>query len=267
MSKKSFLIDLTKCIGCRGCQVACKQWNQLMGEKTTNTGSFQNPPVLSAKTWTLVKFNEFENNGKVSWHFTKIGCMHCEKPACASVCPVGALRKTETGAVVYDAYKCIGCRYCMMACPFRIPKFEWEKALPYIKKCTFCYDRQVKNMIPACAKACPTGTILFGDREELLAEAKNRINSNPNKYRDEVYGEKEVGGTSVLYITYKEVNFASLGFPVLGERALPEWTHDALKFVPGQIIAVGSLMSAFYWLTKRKTKIKDAEVQEVKHGK
>ncbi|MFZ5518941.1 MAG: 4Fe-4S dicluster domain-containing protein [Candidatus Zhuqueibacterota bacterium] len=265
MKHVSFLIDITKCIGCRSCQVACKQWNQLPGESTVNSGTHQNPPALSAKTWTLITFNEFEKEDGVNWFFTKIGCMHCEQPGCASVCPVGALEKTETGAVIYHDNKCIGCRYCMMGCPFRIPTFEWDKAFPYIRKCTFCFDRLSEGEMPACAKACPTGAILFGDRDELIQTGKSRIQSKSDKYNPHVYGEKEVGGTSVLYLAPKEVDFASLGFPVLGERALPTWTHNALKFVPSQIVVVGALMSAFYWLTKRKQKNR-AEQKEVNHA-
>ena len=261
MDHASFLIDTTKCTGCRGCQVACKQWNQLPGEKTINRGSHQNPPILSAKTWTLIRFDEFEKESGVNWFFTKIGCLHCEKPACVSVCPVGALKKTETGAVIYHGEKCIGCRYCMMACPFRIPTFEWDKAFPYIHKCTFCHDRQLEGVMPACAQSCPTGAIRFGDRNTLIQEGKKRIAAKPAHYNPHLYGEKEVGGTAVMYLASKEVSFAALGFPVLGERALPTWTYNALKFVPAQIVVVSALMAGFYWLTKRKMKGERKEVQ------
>ncbi|HDP98226.1 MAG TPA: 4Fe-4S dicluster domain-containing protein [bacterium] len=264
MKDNSFLIDITKCMGCRGCQVACKQWNELVGEKTTNTGSHQNPPILSAKTWTLIKFDEVEKQDGVKWFFTKIGCMHCKEPACASACPVGALEKTESGAVIYHDKICIGCRYCMMACPFRIPTFEWDKAFPYIRKCTFCFDRQSEGEIPACAKACPTGAICFGDRDAMIKKGKELIANHPEKYNPHLYGEKEVGGTAVLYLAPKDVEFADLGLPVLDERPLPTWTYNALKYVPGQIVVVGAAMSAFYWLTKRKTENK-AESKEVKH--
>jgi len=252
MRNCSFLIDITKCIGCRACQVACKQWNELAAEKTTNTGSYQNPPVLSAKTWTLIKFHEIEKQGNIDWIFTKVGCMHCEEPACASVCPVGALEKTESGAVIYHEKTCIGCRYCMMACPFRIPTYEWDKAFPYIRKCTFCFDRLSEGEIPACAKACPTGAICFGNRNEMIKKGKKLIASQPDRYNPHIYGEKEVGGTAVMYLAPKGVTFSELGFPELGERSLPSWTWNALRFVPAQIVVVGALMSTFYWFTKRR---------------
>jgi formate dehydrogenase iron-sulfur subunit len=258
MKNSSFLIDFTKCTGCRSCQVACKQWNELQSEKTVNTGSHQNPPLLSSKTWTLINFTEQEKQDGVNWFFTKIGCMHCEQAACVSVCPVGALKKTESGAVVYNDKVCIGCRYCMIACPFRIPTFEWHKAFPYIKKCTFCYDRQSEGNVPACARACPTGAISFNSRDEMIAKGNDLIRNHPERYNPHLYGEKEVGGTAVMMLAPKNVAFAELGFPKLTERPLPSWTWNALRFVPAQIVVVSAAMSFFYWLTKRKMGNKDA---------
>ncbi len=260
----SFLIDITKCIGCRSCQVACKRWNQLEAEKTHNTGGHQNPPLLSAHTWTLIRFKEFEKKEKLHWCFTKVGCMHCEQPACASVCPVGAFTKTETGAVVYNDKVCIGCRYCMIACPFRIPTYEWKKAFPFVKKCTFCFDRQTEGTRPACASACPTGAIAFGTRTEMAKKAHELLKNNPEKYNPHLYGEKEVGGTAVMYLAPKGVEFKELGLPELAERPLPTWTWNALRFVPSQIVVVSAAMAFFYWLTKRKTKKKDVN-KEVRH--
>ncbi len=169
---RAMLIDLTRCIGCRGCQAACKQWHDLPGETTHNTGSNQNPPWISGKTRTMVTFNEVEQNGQLDWVFAKRQCMHCEHPGCASACTVGALRKTADGPVVYDASKCIGCRYCQYACPFDVPAYEWDEVLGLIGKCDFCVDRLAEGMEPACVKACPTEAITFGERDELLAEAR-----------------------------------------------------------------------------------------------
>ncbi len=264
MKNSSFLIDLTKCTGCRSCQVACKQWNELPAERTVNTGSYQNPLLLSSQTWTLIKFDEFEKQGEMHWLFTKIGCMHCEQPACVSICPVGALQKTESGAVIYNKNVCIGCRYCMIACPFHIPTFEWKKAFPFIKKCTFCFDRLAEGQKPACACACPTGAITFGTRNDMINKGHGLINKRSNTYNPHLYGEKEVGGTAVMVLAPRDVAFSDLGFPKLSERPLPTWTWNALKFVPSQIVLVSAAMAFFYWLTKRKMKKKDAD-KEVQH--
>ncbi len=142
--------------------------------------------------------------------------MHCNDPACVSACPVAALDKLPNGPVVYDDERCIGCRYCMMACPFQIPKFQWSSAVPLIRKCDFCADRIAIGLAPACSTVCPTETLLFGDREALLKEAHRRIGAHPGKYYPEVYGEKIVGGTAKLYLT--AVSFEDLG---LDHRGLP----------------------------------------------
>jgi formate dehydrogenase iron-sulfur subunit len=162
--------------------VACKQWNELPAEITQQTGTYENPPRFSAKTWTWVQVRELEQDGKIVWNFAKRQCMHCEDPACAAACIVGALRKTPEGPVVYDDYKCIGCRYCTLACPFGVPTFDWNQAVPFIHKCQMCEDRQTEGMIPACAKACPTKAITFGERDALLQEARTRIQIHPDKY-------------------------------------------------------------------------------------
>ncbi len=197
---KAMLMDLTKCIGCRACQTACKQWNELSAETTSNNGSYQNPPQFSDKTWAVVTFNEIEYQDKFAWIFAKRQCMHCEHPACVSACTVSALAKTAEGPVVYDADKCIGCRYCQYACPFGVPAFEWQETLGLIRKCTMCADRQAAGMEPSCAKTCPTGAILFGDREELLQEARDRIAANPDRLRRPYLRRK--GGWRYFYDVY-----------------------------------------------------------------
>ncbi|MDY0003726.1 MAG: 4Fe-4S dicluster domain-containing protein [Polyangia bacterium] len=278
------LVDTTLCIACRGCQVSCKRENGLPAEKTTfNTkgNGMQNPSALSSTTFTYISYSEVEQGDDLKWVFAKHQCMHCAEPACASACLVGALTKTDCGAVVYDAKKCIGCRYCMLACPFNIPTFEWEKTIPFIKKCSFCFDRQeAKNAPskvngkdlppeqaalhaktfkePACTRACPTGALLFGDRKELLAIAKERIAKNPGKYVKHVYGEKEAGGTSWIYIS--SVPFASLGLPAkLGNRSFPSYARAAKEAVPYVIFGVGALLSGFYWFSKRRSQLEQAK--------
>lgn len=247
---KAMLIDTTRCIGCRGCQAACKQWHDLPGETTHNTGSYQNPPWINGKTRTVVTFNEVTYNGQFDWVFAKRQCMHCEHPACASACTVGALHKTADGPVVYDSSKCIGCRYCQYACPFEVPAYEWDEVLGLIGKCDFCVDRLAEGMEPACVKACPTEAIIYGEREDLLAEAHRRIAANPTGYVDHVYGEHEAGGTSMLYLS--SVPFAALGFPVLRDEPISAYTEEIMRQTPTIALTVAAGASALYWIIKRR---------------
>jgi formate dehydrogenase iron-sulfur subunit len=259
---KGVLVDLNKCIGCRACQVACKQWNELTAEETTNRGTYENPPHLSAHTFTRIRFNEVADNGNFHWVFAKQQCMHCEHPACVAACLVGALQKNEFGAVVYDDKKCIGCRYCMMACPFGIPTFEWEEPLPWIRKCTFCSDRQGGGLEPACVTACPTGALKFGERDELIAVARGRISAKPDEYVDHIYGEKEVGGTSWLYLS--PVPFERIGFPTVRDTAVTINAERAMSAVPPALFAVAALMTGLYWVIKRKDRLNRAETDDQK---
>lgn len=267
---KAVLCDANKCIGCRGCQAACKQWNENdeiipveeNGVQSVNRGSYENPPQLSAQTWTKVRFTEVEDAGVLHWVFTKIQCMHCEHPACAAACLVGALQKTEDGPVVYDDGKCIGCRYCMVACPFGVPTYDWDKPMPWIRKCVFCADRLGAGMEPACVKTCPTNALKFGEREELIAEAHERIAAAPGKYVDHIYGEKEVGGTSWLYLS--PVPFEKLGFPTLGSEPVTINVERAMGAVPPVLVGVAALMAGVYWLAKRRGKISQAKDEEKK---
>jgi len=274
---KTTLVDVTNCIGCRACQVACKQWNDRDGELTEFTGQlgFQNPATLSAKTYTLISFHETPDPGSAEGFkssFVMRRCFHCLEPACASACPTTALYSQPDGPVTYDAAKCIGCRYCMLACPWDVPTAEWDSLAPKIQKCTHCTDRvsqpapvafngqkaseyETKRFLdsittPACVKACPADALRFGEREELLAEAKKRIAARPERYVDHVYGEKEAGGTSVLYLA--GVPFASLGFPDVGEKAFPSWTSAALKAVPPAVLALGAILGAAYTRFKNR---------------
>ena len=257
---KAVLYDAAKCIGCRACQVACKQWNELPAVATTNRGTYENPPQMSAYTFTKIRFTEIEDAGKFQWVFAKVQCMHCEHPACVEACIVGALQKTEDGPVVYDDRKCIGCRYCMVACPFGIPNFEWDKPLPWIRKCTFCADRQGGGLKPACVTTCPTGALKFGEREELITEARERIAAEPGKYVDHIYGEKEVGGTSWLYLS--PIPFEKLGFPTLGSEAVTVNVERAMGAVPPVLLGVAAVMSGIYWLSKRRDKMNQAKAND-----
>ena len=274
---KATLIDITRCIGCRACQVACKQWNDREGEQTQldfNLG-FQNPATLSAKTYTLITFHELPDDkapGGLHYLFTMRRCLHCLEPACASACPTTALARRSDGPVIYDANECIGCRYCIWACPWGVPTAEWDSLTPKIQKCTHCADRSdqpvplARNgqalsedeasryresiVTPACVKACPADCLRFGTREDLLQEAHNRISSHPEKYVDHIYGEKEAGGTSVLYLS--SVPFDQLGFPDVGTKPYPALSRMALHAVPPAVMAVGALLAGVYTLLKRK---------------
>ena len=274
---RTTLIDITNCIGCRACQVACKQWNDTEGEHTEllPVMGFQNPASLSAKTYTLISFHELENPekpGGVDAAYVMRRCFHCLEPGCVSACPTTALYRQPDGPVSYDAAKCIGCRYCMLACPWDVPTAEWDKLAPKIEKCTHCADRvdqpppvafngqpapadETKRFLdtiatPACVKACPADALRYGTREEMLALAHERMEKRPERYVDHIYGEKELGGTTVLYLS--SIPFASLGFPTYGEKAFPRFTKAALGAVPPAVMALGALLGAMYAFFKKR---------------
>jgi formate dehydrogenase iron-sulfur subunit len=184
--------------------------------------------------------------------------MHCDVPSCASACPVGAFQKTAAGPVVYDRDKCMGCRYCMLACPFNVPKYEWGKTLPRVRKCDMCADRVAQGLATACASVCPTGATKFGTREELLAEARARIAADPKKYYNYIYGAQEVGGTSVLVIS--DVRPEELGFRTdLVHEPPAMLTWRVLSKIPN-VVAVGSvLLGGIYWVTRRSEEVARAE--------
>jgi formate dehydrogenase iron-sulfur subunit len=276
---KATLVDTTKCIGCRACQVACKQWNDREGEETElqlGEIGFQNPATLSAKTYTLISFHELPNEkapGGLDYIFTMHRCLHCLEPACASACPTTALKRQPDGPVSYEANKCIGCRYCIWACPWGVPTAEWDSLAPKIQKCTHCADRleqplplarngqalsaeegnsfRANIVVPACVKACPADALQFGEREEMLQEARSRISKRPDKYIDHIYGEKETGGTSVLYLA--SVPFEKIGLPALGDKPYPAVSKAALHAVPPAVLAVGALLGGIYSFFKRRT--------------
>ncbi len=197
---RAVCIDTTKCIGCRACQVACKQWNQLPAENTEFGGTYENPSKFMHDTWTRVHFREHRVNGEVQWLFAKSQCMHCTEAACISVCPSGATHRTEMGTVLIDNRRCIGCNYCAANCPFAVPRYDHKENA--MKKCNFCYNRIVDGLSPACVKACPTGALQYGERRVLMLEAEKRVNNlRAAGYRDaRVYGLEEMGGLGVFYV-------------------------------------------------------------------
>ena len=239
---KAILTDTTKCIGCRECVLACKKINGLDREVPRR---WNLDDGLSARNWTSI----IDKPGK---RYVRKQCRHCLEPACVSVCPVGALSRTGLGAVIYDSGKCLGCRYCMMACPYGIPRYDWDRKVPYVRKCTLCYEtRLTRGLQPACTEVCPTKATIFGGREELLAEAHRRISEKPELYIPRVWGENEAGGTSVLYISDIDLSFLTYGRP-LDERPLPSTTAAAMNAVPWAFVGVGAAMAGIHWIIKRR---------------
>lgn len=247
---KAVLVDISRCIGCRGCQVACKQWKERKGLQTAFHGDFTNPVKLNAETYTRIKFIEAEKNKGPIWSFVKEQCFHCQAPACVSGCPVGALQKTADGPVLYDFDRCVGCRYCMVTCPFGIPKYEWTSKNPWVQKCNFCAERIATKLEPACIKTCPTQVMHFGERNEVIAEAQRRLAASPSKYVQHIYGLEEVGGTSWLYIS--DVPFAQLGFKTdLPSEQLPKYTEEVLSNVPAKAVGLIAVLGAVAYFRNR----------------
>lgn len=205
------LYDATVCIGCKACVSACSTANGLIPDTTLSGGLWQMPTDLNSQTKNIILLAK--DGDKHS--FVKRQCMHCLDPACVAGCPFKALTKGEYGIVEWEPSKCIGCRYCEISCPFDVPRFEWTKFNPKIVKCEFCNFRLEKGEQPACTDVCPTNAVIFGKRADLLAEAKKRIAGHPGKYyQNRVYGEGDLGGTQVLYLS--AVPFAKLGLPEAG---------------------------------------------------
>lgn len=258
------LSDITRCIGCRRCEGACNKENNLGTPKT----SFDDPSVFEEKRKPYVKDNQsytvvnrYEVDGKTIYR--KVQCMHCDEPACVSACPVGALKKSKDGPVTWNQDVCIGCRYCMVACPYYVPGFEYSNVFdPKIQKCFMCYENRIKKgIVPACAEACPVEAITFGKKNDLMREAKLRIWSNRDKYIDHVYGEEEVGGTGWLYIS--NVEFSKLGFPEgIGTTSFPKLTKDFLSMVNLTLVSWPALLGGFY-LASHKEDVNKEDVIKI----
>lgn len=250
------LIDVARCIGCRSCEAACKTYHEFPEGESTDLGP---------TAWTYVRFTDLRtpkphlslgDDGSTRRSF-KVQCMHCAEPACASACPVAALRKTPQGPVTYDPGRCLGCRYCMVACPFQIPRFEWRSRLPEIRKCNMCAERQAAGTLPACVEACPMEALQFGPREQLLAEAARRIASDRARYIPAIYGAEDAGGTSILYVS--DVPFEELGFPVVVREPLPAYTWRALGKIPAVVVGLGAALTVIEAVVRRRMEMQSEE--------
>lgn len=238
------LVDLTRCVGCESCALACKKVNALPDPSEA-------PTELSSSAYCFVDERKVAAaDGKSVTQFVKRQCMHCLHPACASACTVGALTKSANGPVVYDKTRCFGCRYCQYACPFGVPTYEWKNPIGLIHKCELCAARLKDGQEPACSCSCPTGALRFGDRDNLVAQARAQITSNPGRYVEHIYGETEVGGTSMLYIS--KMPFAKLGFPELGPDPVPRYAEAVMNMTPVTALTVATIATAGYLITKRR---------------
>ena len=257
------LFDNVLCIGCRNCEEGCNQVNEL----PLPDQPFDDMTVLGQKRRTTTKaytvVNRYDNipNTKTPF-YRKMQCNHCLEPACASSCFVNAYTKTETGAVVYDESVCVGCRYCMIACPFDIPAYEYDKAFtPRIMKCTMCYPRLMEGKLPGCVQMCPTEALTFGKRTDLIKIGRERIRKNPDKYIDHIYGEKEFGGTSVMYIS--DVKLDEFGWMTkMKDRSITDYTWPIISKTPILGGGVMAFLTGTFFIINRRMRLEKERLEQ-----
>jgi Fe-S-cluster-containing dehydrogenase component len=258
------LIDTTKCIGCRSCEEACNGQNKLPPpqESFSSDKVFERMRDTTPDAFTVL--NRFPNEKEPDKPiFVRKQCMHCAQPACATACLVKALEKTPEGMVKYNKERCMGCRYCMLSCPFDVPKYQYDNPLPFVRKCVFCYDRVVKGEQPACSEACPEGASLFGKRRDLVETAKQRVVADPAKYHSYIYGEREAGGTSWMFIGGPPPEKLGLrDRENVGTSSYPEKTAGFLYAVPHIFILWPTFLFGLSYLTSQKNNDKESG-----HGK
>ncbi|MDJ0762110.1 MAG: 4Fe-4S dicluster domain-containing protein [Myxococcota bacterium] len=252
------LHDTTLCVGCRSCETGCADVNDLP-EPTPGLDDksvFDRQRSVSDTAFTVVNQYRAEAEDEPAV-FRKHQCMHCQEPSCAAVCFVKAFKKSKEGAVVYDPDVCVGCRYCMMACPYYATGYEYDDALtPRVRRCTMCYPRIKEGKTPGCADACPNGAILFGKRKDLIDVARERFRKLPEGYIDHIFGEHEFGGTSWLTLAGPSMTFGALGLPEGGgPTPLPELSSNFLSIVPLIVAIYPGLLAGFYAFSKRKDKL------------
>lgn len=256
----AILTDVTRCVGCEKCVMAC--------ERTWNTGDtipsvHAAPDGLSGNRWTSIV--------KIKDRFVRKQCLHCVDPSCVGACPVHAFYKMENGAVIYKAGKCIGCRYCMLACPYSIPRYDWDEPKPFVQKCKLCYDRLLAGQRPACTTACPYGATIFGTRTEMIAEAHKRLTARHNgnepvNYIDKIWGLQDYGGTSVMYLS--DVNLYELGFPTPGKVSAPNdsipghYSHPVALQTPFLAATVFGSLAGITWIINRRMAVGEQKQKE-----
>ncbi|MFQ5575942.1 MAG: 4Fe-4S dicluster domain-containing protein [Anaerolineae bacterium] len=253
----AMLLDISKCIGCRGCQAACKEWNDLSAVHTTQRGTYQNPPTLHPTTYTLIEFREAEHEARNrSWTFFNRRCLHCTDAACVNVCPTEALKHDSMGFVSLEQDLCNGCGYCAEACPFGVPQMEIDNVLSgqaKSTKCNFCQDRMHNELVPACAKACPTGAISFGTRDEMLTMGRERVAQLKAEGQSEarLYGEHELGGLGQMYVLPQQASVFGLPENPQVPAMATAWQKGVQPF---GYVAVGLTVvgMAVNWLAQRK---------------
>ncbi len=246
------LFDSTLCVGCRACEVACASEKELgrSPDEIFEGRPAEDARALASNVFTYVTRHQLEAD-PATMAFGKVQCMHCIEPACVSSCPVQALEKTVRGPVIWHEDLCLGCRYCMMACPFLVPRFEWDSQNPRICKCDMCYDRIQQGKEPACVAACPSGALKFGKRQDLVEEAHARIKERPRNYVHHVYGEKEAGGTNLLHLARQP--FDELGYRHdLPMRSYRDYTRQAMAAIPYILNGLGLLLGAVAWVANRR---------------
>lgn len=242
------LYDATRCIGCKACVVKCKEANGLPPEIDRAAGSIYDAPVdLSASTNTVIRL--YKEGGRTS--YVKAQCMHCVAPACVSVCMIGAFHKSDYGIVAYDPGKCVGCRYCQLACPYNVPKYEWNTAFPKIVKCEMCRHLLAKGGIPACCEVCPRQAVIYGKYADLLTDAKARLARDPDRYYPKVYGESDGGGSQVLYLSAAGIPFEKLGLPTLGDVPVPQLVESLQHAIYRGFAAPAALFAALGYVMIR----------------
>jgi formate dehydrogenase iron-sulfur subunit len=238
------LIDVTRCTGCEKCVDACVKVNGSNYDQAQIDSVATRDGLSANRLSTIIKLD----NGR----FARKSCMHCLEPSCVSACLVGGITKSPDGPVIYDPDKCIGCRYCMLACPFHIPRYEWDETHPYMMKCAMCYDRLREGKLPACVEACPNNAMTFGQRDELLDKAHQLIASNPEKYQNHVWGEEEFGGTSVMYLS--DVDLGKLDWPKVSSLSIPELTEPLISKTPFIGLSVMAGILSINWIIGRRMK-------------
>jgi formate dehydrogenase iron-sulfur subunit len=242
---KAILVDVTRCTGCERCVEACIEQNGLDPDRAQLDRAVTKDGLSDNRLVSVPKVAE--------GRFVRLSCMHCLEPSCVSACLVGGITKRPDGPVIYDAAKCIGCRYCMLACPFHIPRYQWSEPVPYMRKCAMCFERLDEGLPPACVDACPHEALWFGERDALLEQAHATIAAGGGRYLHRVWGEHEFGGTCVLYVS--DVDLGVMGWPVPGTESIPSLTEPLIAKTPVIGFGVMGTLLGINWVIRRRMKL------------